>query len=353
VSGNGTYGPVSFSPTAVGTYYWVASYSGDAHNNPVSGTCGDAGETSIVSPGAVQVVKTVNGTTPGGAQVFTFQLRTGASVSQDGTTLEQVQANSANNWTINFTTLLVPSQQYQLCEWVLPGWNTNLGPNVFVPNSITPPSLPNPDVNNLPVCTDFVAVNGQTTTFNVDNTPPPGGRALTIGFWKNWASCGNSNGNQKPMLDQTLAVATGMTANPPGGLVVSAQNVGGGWPNFAPTYALVLKGNPAAPDAAPDCTAAVNLLNKRTIDGKTKKANDPLFNMAAQLVAAQLNYFAGAVTNGTTTINIQRGVLLLGQYGFNGLTYSPKLSSADASTATCLATQLDNYNNNRPVNTCP
>jgi predicted outer membrane repeat protein len=343
VSGNGTYGPVSFSPTAVGTYYWVASYSGDGNNNPVSGTCGDAGETSTVSPGAAQVVKTVNGTTPGGTQLFTFQLRAGASVSQDGTTLEQVEASSANNWTINFTSPLVPGQHYQLCEWVPPGWNTNLGPNPFVPN---------PDANNGMICTDFTAAAGQTTAFHVDNTPPPGGRVLGIGFWKNWTSCTKSNGNQKPVLDQTLAVATGMTTNPPGGLVVSAQDVGGSWPNFAATYSLVLKGNTTTPDAAPDCSQVVNLLNKMTVDGKTKKSNDPLFNMAAQLVGAQLNYFAGAGTNDTTTLNIQRAVLLLGQYGFNGLTYSPNLSPADASTATCLATQLDNYNNERPVNTC-
>ena len=31
-NGDGTYGPVSFSPTAVGTYTWVASYSGDSPN---------------------------------------------------------------------------------------------------------------------------------------------------------------------------------------------------------------------------------------------------------------------------------------------------------------------------------
>lgn len=344
VNGNGTYGPVSFSPTAVGTYYWVASYSGDEHNNPVSGACGDTGETSTVSPGAAQVVKTVNGATPGGAQLFTFQLRVDASASQDGTTLEQVEASSANNWTINFTPPLVPGQHYQLCEWVPPGWNTNLGPNPFVPN---------PDANNGMICTDFGAEAGQTTAFNVDNTPPPGGRVLGNGFWRNWASCAKSNGNQKPVLDQTLAVATGMTTDPPGGLVVSAQDVGDGWPNFAATYALALKGNTSTPDAAPDCSQTVNLLNKMTLDGKTKKANDPLFNMAAQLVGAQLNYFAGAGKNDTTTSNIQRGVLLLGQYAFNGLTYTPALSSSDASTATCLATQLDNYNNDRPVDTCP
>lgn len=32
VSGDGTYGPVSFTPTAPGNYHWVASYSGDLPN---------------------------------------------------------------------------------------------------------------------------------------------------------------------------------------------------------------------------------------------------------------------------------------------------------------------------------
>ena len=33
VSGNGTYGPASFTPTEVGTYHWVAVYSGNLPNN--------------------------------------------------------------------------------------------------------------------------------------------------------------------------------------------------------------------------------------------------------------------------------------------------------------------------------
>ncbi|MEW5991912.1 MAG: hypothetical protein AB1736_11285 [Chloroflexota bacterium] len=50
VSGNGTYGPVSFTPGATGTYHWIASYSGDANNNPVAGACGDAGENDTATP---------------------------------------------------------------------------------------------------------------------------------------------------------------------------------------------------------------------------------------------------------------------------------------------------------------
>jgi uncharacterized repeat protein (TIGR01451 family) len=307
--------------------------------------------------GKVKVVKTVSGQPPAIDQSFTFELRQGASTVADGAVLETKTTDALGN--INFSTELNPGQTYQLCEWVFPGWNTNLsgdGP-LFVPNSIIPPSLPNPNVNNLTVCVDFSVTSGQTRTFTVDNTPPPGGRALTIGFWKNWASCSSSSGKgQDPMLDLALAYASQVTTNPPGGLVVSAQNPGMGWPNYAATYYLVLKGNPASTEdnilSAPDCAKAVSLLDKRSFDGK-KKASDPLFNMAAQLVGAELNRFMGAGINGTTIINIDRAVLLLGKYKFNGTSYTPKLTTADANLANCLAKQLDNYNNNNAVSSCP
>jgi uncharacterized repeat protein (TIGR01451 family) len=303
--------------------------------------------------GLAQVIKTVSGQPPSGSQSFTFTLRQGADTMNLGTILETQVANAGNSGVLNFTTNLIPGNHYQMCEDVMPGWDTSLGTNLFVPGSMTTPTLPNPNVNNMTVCTDFVAQAGQTTTFKVDNTPPPGGRALTIGFWKNWASCTTSSTTKKPVLDQTLAAATAATTNPPGGLVVSAQNPGSsGWPNFAAQYYLVLKGSTSTPKVAPDCSSAVNLLNKTTIDGTTKKASNPLFNMAAQLVAAQLNYFAGAGKNGPTTVNIQSAVLLLGKYHFDGNTYSPALSSADTTKANCLATQLDNYNNDRSVNIC-
>jgi hypothetical protein len=52
VSGDGTYGPVSFTPTAVGTYHWAATYTGDPPNT--NGTshntgCTDAGEDVTVT----------------------------------------------------------------------------------------------------------------------------------------------------------------------------------------------------------------------------------------------------------------------------------------------------------------
>jgi hypothetical protein len=53
VNANGTYGPVSFTPSGsapqiAGSYRWIASFSGDGNNGTVSGQCGDSGETSVV-----------------------------------------------------------------------------------------------------------------------------------------------------------------------------------------------------------------------------------------------------------------------------------------------------------------
>jgi len=62
VNGDATYGPVSFTPVAAGTYSWVASYGGDSPNT--NGTshntaCNDTGEDVVV-----EVLPTTTVTTP-------------------------------------------------------------------------------------------------------------------------------------------------------------------------------------------------------------------------------------------------------------------------------------------------
>ena len=49
-AGNGSYTSNSFTPTAAGTYRWVATYSGDANNSTVTTACGDPNESVVVSP---------------------------------------------------------------------------------------------------------------------------------------------------------------------------------------------------------------------------------------------------------------------------------------------------------------
>ena len=50
VTANGNYVSSAFTPTAAGTYYWVASFSGDSNNNAFVSPCGASGETLTVNP---------------------------------------------------------------------------------------------------------------------------------------------------------------------------------------------------------------------------------------------------------------------------------------------------------------
>lgn len=45
-----------FTPTVAGTHRWIASYSGDANNIPVSGACNDPGESVVVAPRPPRIV---------------------------------------------------------------------------------------------------------------------------------------------------------------------------------------------------------------------------------------------------------------------------------------------------------
>ena len=91
--------------------------------------------------------------------------------------------------------LLVPGD-YQLCEFIAPGWDSTIAglPGAFVPGSrrstdrrqraTSAPRSP--------------SIAGETEIFTIDNTPPPGGMAKTIGFWKNHTSC-DGKGNQEAL----------------------------------------------------------------------------------------------------------------------------------------------------------
>jgi uncharacterized delta-60 repeat protein len=50
VNRDGTYNSAAFTPTAAGTYRFVVSYTGDAHNASFATACGDASETVAVNP---------------------------------------------------------------------------------------------------------------------------------------------------------------------------------------------------------------------------------------------------------------------------------------------------------------
>ena len=262
--------------------------------------------------GMARVIKSFLGQPLGGNLSFSFDLRQGATLTSLGTVLESGVANASNGGVINFSTKIVPGDTYQLCETgILPGWDTSLAhtAGVFVPGG----SLPDPD--NSALCIDFTVDPGQTREFRINNTPPPGGLAHTIGFWKNWTSC-DGNGNQAPVLDQTLGSVGGILI---GDVVVDT------------------------------CAEAVSLLNKSDISSGRKLASDPAYGMAAQLLAAQLNFVAGANTCTAATDAVAQAQALLDSINFIGTgNYANKGKNKQEwqAQANNLAGILDAYNNN-------
>ena len=128
VLGDGTYGPVSFTPDAPGTYHWRATYSGDLPNTLGSShnaTCNDANETVVVQqietdiktrqswfPNDTATVSAEgSGTLTAGGKVlfelFTNATCTGSSVFSQEVTLTTNNASeevSTNNTTYRIST---------------------------------------------------------------------------------------------------------------------------------------------------------------------------------------------------------------------------------------------------------
>ncbi len=295
---------------------WKLTGSSCDHGQTPSSIDLTAGETvtctfTNTEQGTLKVVKTVNGAAPTGSQSFTFQLRQGATASAAGTTLETEVANAGNGGVINFTTLLVPGSTYQLCEVIpAPGWGNNLASQFTVFN---------PGADNTTVCTDFTVTAGQTLTISVDNSPPPTpqGNAFTIGYWKNHASCSGTGASKTPVLDQTLAKAD------PTGIQLGSLTLHAG-----------------------DCKKAVALLNKSDINSGKKMASNPLYGLAAQYLAAELNIISGAGSCPAANSAIATAQGLFTKYSFTG-TGNYTLSKTDAAAANAAASTLDQYNNNQ------
>jgi Prealbumin-like fold domain len=256
--------------------------------------------------GTVTVQKIVVG---GGATVFDFTRTVGVS------------SFSLGNGQTNSTGQTVLPGTYTVCERNIPvGWALT---SVTVNGTSVTPTNPDSPQDLGSRCVTFTVTGGGTTALVFTNSPPPGGNARTIGYWKNWSSCAQSSGKQ-----YTKALSRNEFNKTLDG-------------NLPQTLGLL---------TVTTCQAAVNILNKSDLSG-IKRASDPLFNMAAQLLAAELNISAGADPKCIQPI-IDAANALLVKYHWNGTyPYSPTLTSADATLANQYATLLDKYNNNTLV--CP
>jgi hypothetical protein len=81
VAGGAVTSTPPFAPTQAGTYRWVASYSGDANNVPVTGACGDAGETTVVARATPSIATTASPNITLGAGTLTDSATVSGRVS--------------------------------------------------------------------------------------------------------------------------------------------------------------------------------------------------------------------------------------------------------------------------------
>ena len=295
VSGAGTYQSGNFTPTAVGTYRWIANYSGDANNNATANACNGANESVDVSK--VTVLKTQNGAVP--TLAYTFVLSGGPdSVNISRTT------DVNNQGALDFG-FLKPGANYQLCELAVPaGTHSTLQDQGGVVDS-----------NTGNICLTFTLNAGVTTAFTIDNSFPGGGQR-TIGYWKNWNSCSHDGAFVDRAAKTGNHLADEFLPQTVGDLVVDS------------------------------CETAISILSKTPIGEAKNAANDPAFNLAAQLLAAELNVAAGAGTCGAATTAIAQANALLSAINFDGATHDT-MSKAQKAQALTLAGILDQYNNGK------
>ena len=138
VSGDGTYGPVSFTPTAVGTYHWVASYTGDApntnqttHNSDCSDTAEDVVVTSVKSsmtsaqsfiPNDAATVSAPAGGAMAGT--VTFKLYESSDCSGTAILTQQKTVSGASSQTVSTTNTTVSTTAANV-SWLVSYTSTN------------------------------------------------------------------------------------------------------------------------------------------------------------------------------------------------------------------------------------
>ena len=288
---------------------YVVSIGGDCDANGQVELAAFGSATCVITntrKGSVQLIKLTDGELT--ETTWTFRLS-----GPDGDTTQSTGTGD-DAGLIDFGDRLVPGD-YRLCETNLPaGWSSvwefdgELVETILVGDE---------------TCYDFEVDAGGQHQFLIDNIPPPGGEARTIGYWGNWNHC--TPGNQAQTAANNGGAAEGFY------LVedVIPQSLGG----------LVID----------NCQDAVNILRKRDLGGSVS-ASDAAYSMAAQLLAVRFNLAAGAGACAEVLDAANSANGILSTLGFNGwgeyLTSQNRPRRNMRNQALELADTLDRYNNN-------
>ena len=298
----------------VPTGWDLTSYACDDGSDP-SAIGLDPGETvtctfNNTKRGEAEVFKTTNGvcTIP-----WTFTLN-GPEVNVTDTTNASCHVDFDG-------AQLIPGENYTICELGLPvGWTTNWS---IGGAQITP--TVDPTTGNH--CYNFSVDAGEKVTFTIDNVQPPGGEPRTPGYWKNWNNC--TKGNQ----------------------AATAYRNGGPGEGFWLVEDVLDLGDMYIGNLSIDgCETAVSILDRRDAVSGKKRASDAAYMLAGNLLAARLNYGAGACTHPDVTDTMDQADDLLSSIDFDGTGKylgppKGKSGNGDRASAISWAGILDDYNN--------
>jgi hypothetical protein len=241
-----------------------------------------------------------------------------------------------------------PDNTYTICELGIPaGWSVfwmvdrdgdGVAETTIVPYNPNLSDVPPEDLGNR--CWDFGAgevdklTAGGTLVFQVDNQFP-GGEPRTPGYWKNWNTC--TGGNQ-----QFTATA-------------NAEDIDGdgeieGWERVASGWALLddILNDPGitwGEFTIVTCEEGVSILDQRDLNSGKKMANDAAYTLAMHLLAAQLNFAAGAESCQEAQDAALAAENLLVAIGFDGTGKYLRPKDPEYRQALDLAYTLDEYNN--------
>jgi hypothetical protein len=176
-------------------------------------------------------------------------------------------------------------------------------------------------------CAQKSATESKSTASPTKNTElffqsQGGGEPRSAGYWKLWNSCAPDNRAE--------------TARANGGRAA-------GW--FLLDDLLEDPGILLGELPVENCEQAISLLQRQDLDG-AQRDDDPVYQLAAQLLSAQVNMAAGAEYCPAGDQAVQAGQLLLISLGFNGQRshVGSLVNNQDTETARVLVEQLGQYN---------
>jgi hypothetical protein len=238
---------VSFTPTAVGTYYWTVSYAGDTNNAPVAEGCHGSGgtpvtpESSVVSKASTttitQVVDESTGTAPSGSQPAGTAFHDTAVVT-GGTGANTPSGTVTYTYFTNGTcTPTGTTQNVTLAGGVVPN-SASTGP--LGPGNYSYDAVYNGDSNNAPSatssCEPFSVGLAATTTdtqviVNATGAPPTGSELAGSAFHD--TATVTTTGSFTPTGTVTYTLYTARTNCTGANSTQSVTLVGGSVPNSA------------------------------------------------------------------------------------------------------------------------